>query len=67
MFISKTNLCNYSDDNAFYASGKNLNQIRKNLEMDFIILHKRFHENRIVLNPEKYHYVVIGSQDPPDY
>ena len=52
MFISKSNLCNYAYDNILYVSRKNLNQIRKNLEMDFISLHKLFHENHMTLNPE---------------
>ena len=35
MFISKFNLCNYTDDNTLYSTGKDLNRIRRNLEMDF--------------------------------
>ena len=33
--------------------------------MDFMILHKWFHENFMTLNPEKCDYMVIGSTDPP--
>ena len=32
--------------------------------MDFTILHKWFHENHMVLNPGKCHYIVIGDDDP---
>ena len=32
--------------------------------MDFMILHKWFHENHMVLNPGKCHYIVIGGDDP---
>ena len=32
--------------------------------MDFMILHKWFHENHMVLNPSKYHWFVIGDNDP---
>ena len=32
--------------------------------MDFMILHKWFHENHMVLNPGKCHYIVIGDDDP---
>ena len=40
MFISKCNLCNYADDNnTLYSTGNDLNQIRRNLEMAFMILH----------------------------
>ena len=62
MFISKCNLCNYADDNTLYCTGKDLNRIKRNLEMDFIILHQWFHEIHITLNPRKCHYMVIGSR-----
>ena len=32
--------------------------------MDFMILHKWFHENHMVLNPDKCHYIVIGDDGP---
>ena len=63
MFISKCSLCNYADDNTLYSTGKNLNRIRRNLEMEFMILHQWFHENHMTLNPGKCHYMVIGSRD----
>ena len=39
MFILKCNLRNYADDNTPYSTDNDLNSIRKNLEMDFMILH----------------------------
>ena len=47
MFISKCSLCNYADENTWYSNGKDLNRIRRNLEIDFMILHQWFHENRM--------------------
>ena len=38
--------------------------IKNVLEMDFIILHKWFHENHLVVNPGKFHYTVMGDDDP---
>ena len=38
-------------------------KIKDDLEMYFIILHKWFHKNRMVLNPGKCHYIVIGDDD----
>ena len=64
LFISKCQLCNYADDNTPYKSGKNMPKITKDLEMDFMILRKWFHENHMVLNPDKCHYIVIGDDDP---
>ena len=63
MFISKCNLCNYADDNTLYSTGKDLNRIRRNHEVDFMILYLWFHENHMTLNPGKCHYMVIGSRD----
>ena len=37
---------------------------KTDLEMDFMILHKWFHENHMVLNPGKCHYIVIGDDGP---
>ena len=37
---------------------KSLGQIRKSVEMKFMILYKWFHENRMTLNREKCHYMV---------
>ena len=64
MFISKCQLCNYADGNTLYKSEKNMQKIKNDLEMDFMILHKWFHENHMVLNPDKCHYIVIGDDDP---
>ena len=41
-----------------------MRKIKSDLEMDFMFLHKRFHENHIVLNPGKNHLIVIGDNDP---
>ena len=62
-FILRCNFCNYADDNTLYSTGKDLNQIRRNLEMEFMILHQWFHENHMTFNPGKCLYMVIGSKD----
>ena len=38
-----------------------MQKIKNGLDMDFMILHKWFHENYMVLNPGKCHYIVIGD------
>ena len=63
MFISKCNLCNYANDNILYSTGKDLNRMRRNLKMDFMILHQWFHENPMTFNPGKSHYMVICRRD----
>ena len=39
-------------------------RIKNDLEIDFMILHKWFRENHMVLNPGKCHYIVIGDDGP---
>ena len=63
MFISKCNLCNYAGDNTLYSTEKDLNWIRRNLEMDFMIRYFWFHENRMILNLGKCYYMGIGGKD----
>ena len=41
-----------------------MRRIKNDLEMDFRILHKWFHENHMVLNPGKCHYIGIDDDDP---
>ena len=41
-----------------------MQKIKNDLEMDFMILNKWFHENHMLLNPDKCHYVVIGADEP---
>ena len=38
--------------------------MRKLENLDFMILHKWFHQNHMVLNPGKCHYIVIADDDP---
>ena len=45
-------------------SGKNTQTIKNDLEMDFLILRKWFHENHMILNPGKCHDIVIGGDEP---
>ena len=41
-----------------------MRKIKNDLEIDFIILYKWFHENQMVLNSGKCHYIVIRDDDP---
>ena len=63
LFVSKCQLCNYADENTLYKLGKNMQKIKNDLEIDFMILHKCFYENHLVLNPDKCHYIVIDDDD----
>ena len=47
-----------------WKSGKNMQKTKNDLERDFIISHKWFHENQMELKLDKCHYIVIGDDDP---
>ena len=40
-----------------------MQKIKNHLEMNFMILHKWFHGNHMVLNLCKCHYIVIGDDN----
>ena len=40
LFISKCKLCYYVADNTLYKSGENIQAIKKDLEMEFMVLQK---------------------------
>ena len=42
---------------------KNKQNIKNDPEMDFMILHKRFHKNNMVLNPGTCHYILTSDND----
>ena len=50
-------------NDTLFSTGKDLNRIRRNLEIDFMILHQWFHENHMTLSPGKCHDMVIASRD----
>ena len=54
-YISKCNLCNYTDSSTLYDFGPKPD--KKPLEMDFMFLHNWFHENHITFNPQKCYYM----------
>ena len=43
---------------------KNMKKVKNDLEVDFMILHKMFHDNHMVLNLGKCHYIMIGDKNP---
>ena len=49
-----------ADDSSLHKSGKKYTEIKGDLKMDFMILHKWFDENNTALNPGKSHYININ-------
>ena len=61
VFVSSSNLSNYADDNTLYASGFNLEEVKKCLSTDFDAVTKWFYENHMALNAGKCHLMCLGK------
>ena len=55
-------ICNYADDNSLYTIDKNAENIKTILAKNFKQLTTWFYENFMVLNPEKCHFMCLGSK-----
>ena len=58
---NRSSLSQYADDNVLYAFGYNLEEVKQNLSQDPLKLSEWYHENCMILNPEKYHYMCLGK------
>ena len=62
MFIEKTEVCNFADDNTIYDCGKDLPNILENLKHDLTILLKWFIINSLQANPGKFQFMILGKK-----
>ena len=58
-FIQYSVLSNYADDNNLFIIGKNKEDIKSLLLLDFEIVNNWFYENFMILNPEKSYYMSL--------
>ena len=61
-----TILGNYADDNNVSISGSNKENNKKFLLSDFKILTEWFHDNYMIINPDKCSYMCIGKNNNDD-
>ena len=61
--IESSDLCNHADDSTLYASGESLSIIIENFKADFLRISRWFHENVMVLNPDKCHFAVLSDSN----
>ena len=62
MFIEKSEICNFADDNTIYDCGKDLSNISENLKHDMKILLKWFRINSLQANPGKFQFMILGEK-----
>ena len=63
LFIEKTEICNFADDNAIYDCGEDLSNILENLKHDLKILLKWFRINSLQANPGKFQFMILGEKN----
>ena len=61
LFIEKTNICNFADDNTIYSCNNNLQTILKNLKLDMVNVLKWFKVNSVNANPQKFQFMILGK------
>ena len=66
LYPQVTFLSNYADDNTLYSIGNTIEGVKKALSNDFRIIQKWLHENLIVLNARKCHYMCFGTSKEND-
>ena len=62
MFIEKTEICNFADNNTIYDIGEDLSNILENLKHDLKILLKWFRINSLKANPGKFQFIILGKK-----
>ena len=62
MFIEKTEICNFADDNTIYDCGEDLSNILENLNHDLKILLKWFRINSLQANPCRFQFMILGKK-----
>ena len=58
-YIEKSDLCNYADDSTLYIADKSLSALINNLNKDFLKISNWFHDNHLVLNLDKGHFIIL--------
>ena len=66
LYPQETFLSNYADDKSLYSIGNTIEGVKKALSKDFRIIQNWFHENLMVLNAKKCHYMRFGTSSEND-
>ena len=61
LFIGKTNICNFAEDNTIYNCNNNLQTVLKNLKHDMINASKWFKVDLVKANPKEFQFMILGK------
>ena len=63
LFIRKSGVCNFADDNTLYSVGKNIENVISDLKTDLIGVMECFKINSLKANPGKFQFMVFGNKN----
>ena len=61
LFIERTNICNFADDNTIYSCNINPQTVLKDLKYDMQNMLKWFKVNSMKPNPKKFQFMILGK------
>ena len=59
--VTKSEVCNFVDDNTLYSSNKDLDHVFNNLYYDLNNVLNWFKFNSLKANPDKFQFIVVGA------
>ena len=62
VFIEKSEICNFADDNTICDCGEDLSNILVNLKHDMQILLTWFKIKSLQTNPNKFQFMILGKE-----
>ena len=62
VFIEKSEICNFADDNTICDCGEDLSNILVNLKHDMKILLTWFKIKSLQANPNKFQFMILGKE-----
>ena len=63
LFIRKSGVCNFADDNTLYSVGKNVENVISDLKTDLVGVMEWFKINSLKAHPGKFQFMVLGYKD----
>ena len=63
LFIRKSGVCNFADDNTLYSAGKNIENVISDLKTDVVGVIERFKINSLEANSVKFQLMVLGNKE----
>ena len=67
MFIEKTDISNFADDNTLYKSSPSLLVVLNCLKHDITIVLNWFQVNSLKVNPKKFQFMLLGEKKSFQY